>query len=231
MLAFADDRILHVAYLDTQRVYTLADDVWGLVWDSIAWTADRRSVLYLSGGAELSDLRGLAVVSLDEPLHSRLIIPDALGFALSPDGQQLVYHLQDGGLWQVETRCVLSSKPATDCPAAARPLVSRTDDRGFFRLRWSPDGRQLLAPSPFGGLWLIDAHSGESQQLDPGGSVLYMTNPWSPDGQQLVLSLVTDGGMTNSPLIIYDLSTRKVTRLVGFDTFSKQREAAWSRAQ
>jgi WD40 repeat protein len=235
-LAFADDRILYVADLAAQRVYTIADDVWSKVgsWDSgnsFAWTADGRSVLYLSGGTEVNDLRGLAVVSLDAPLHSRLIVPDALDFALSPDGQQLVYHLQDGGgLWQVETRCVLLPRPPIDCPAAARSLVSPTDDPGFSHLRWSPDGRQLLALSPFGGLWLIDVASGKIQHLDPGGSVLYVTNPWSPDGRQLVLPLVTDGGMTNSPLIIYDLSTRKAAQLAGFDTFNSQREAAWGRA-
>ena len=234
MLAFADDRLLHVADLDTQRVYTLADDVWGKVWswdpgNSIAWTADGGHVLYLTGGVGDTDLRGLAVISLDEPLHSRLIVPNVLGFALSPDGQQLVYHLQDGGLWRIEIRCVLSSKSATDFPAAARLLVSPADDRGFFRLRWSPDSRQLLALSPFGGLWLIDVDSGKVQQLDPGGSALYTTNPWSPDGRQLVLPLVTDGGMTNSPLIIYDIPTREITRLAGFNTFSKQREAAWGR--
>jgi hypothetical protein len=76
-------------------------------------------------------------------------------------------------------------------------------------------------------LWLIEASSGKIQQLDPGGPVLYVTSPWSPDGRQLVLPFVYDSGTTNSPLIIYHILTRKVTRLAGFDRFSKQREAAW----
>jgi hypothetical protein len=41
------------------------------------------------------------------------------------------------------------------------------------------------------------------------------------------VALVYDGGMTNSTLVIYDTLTRNVTPLAGFDTVSKQREAAW----
>ena len=36
--------------------------------------------------------------------------------------------------------------------------------------------------------------------------------------------------MTNSPLIVYNVVTRKVTYLSGFEVFSKWREAAWGRA-
>ncbi len=233
-LAFIDSRTLRLARLDTEHIQQIGDDVWGKVWaydpgGSLAWTADGRSVLYLSDGAEFSELRGLAAISLDEPAQSRLIESNAIAFTLSPSGRYLVYRLQEGGLWQTEVRCSIP-KRTNDCPGMPRPLVFSSDDPGFLRLRWSPDGSHLLAFSLPGQLWLLDAFSALPQQIDPGGISLYETNPWSPDGLQLILPLIYDGGMTNSPLIVYNVITHKTTHLAGFETFSKQREAAWGRA-
>jgi WD40-like Beta Propeller Repeat len=234
MLAFIEDRTLHLARLDTGQIQTIADDVWGQVWaydpgGSVAWAANGRFVLYLSGGAAMDELHGLAAISLDDPAQSRLIAPNAIAFALSPDDRYMTYHTQDGGLWQTEVRCLIP-KRMNDCPGVPRPLVFSSDDPGFLRLRWSPDGSHLLAFSLPSQLWLLDAFSGESQPIELNGAALYETNPWSPDGHQLILPLIYEGGMTNCPLTVYNVVTRKTVYLSGFETFSKQREAAWGRA-
>jgi hypothetical protein len=233
-LAFIDGRMLQLARLNTEQIQPITDDVWGKVWandpgGSLAWTADGRSVLYLSGGAEFSELRGLAAFSLEEPAQSRLIESNVIAFALSPSGRYLVYHLQEGGLWQAEVRCLIPGR-TNECPGVPRPLVPPALDPGLMHLRWSPDGSHLLAFSLPGELWLMDAFSGLPQQIDVGGSSLYETNPWSPDGHQLILPLIYEGGITNSPLIFYNIVTRKIAHLPDFETFSKQREAAWGRA-
>lgn len=59
-LAFIDGHTLRLALLDTEHIQQIADDVWSKVWandpgGNLAWTADGRFVLYLSGGAEFRE--------------------------------------------------------------------------------------------------------------------------------------------------------------------------------
>ena len=73
--------------------------------------------------------------------------------------------------------------------ASSRRTISLPRGRGgYFEPRWSPDGRHLTVTDLRAALWLVDASTGSTRQID---SATHMHDysfevDWSPDGQWLV---------------------------------------------
>ena len=104
----------------------------------------------------------------------------------SPDGQYLVCRSGRSG---AELRAVLLIRSFET--GAVRELAPKLGSMNFHFLRWSPDGRSILAIGPdkkgrYGFLFQIDVRTGEATIIarpdsDLGGTI-YQPN-WSPDGK------------------------------------------------
>jgi len=97
---------------------------------------------------------------------------DFCDFSLSPDGQRLAFHHDQGIL-------IRSLDGADD-------VVLRTPGVRAVRPTWSPDGRQIAFAARVG-LYVIDTDGGDPQLIYPAtnGSKIVLAPSWSPDGTAL----------------------------------------------
>ncbi|MBC8333141.1 MAG: hypothetical protein H8E28_14265 [Anaerolineae bacterium] len=230
ILAVIIGREVYMFPIDAQKFYRMETDAWEFVsaYDSAAnlgWSPDGRNLLYLRGGSDATELDGVAASSLRGSGETRLLLPGAINYAISMDQSQLAYRLKNGGIMITDANCLNENSPI-DCTSASRALVAPEDEPGggLWDLRWSPDGKKILAQF-YGSQYLIDVESGEIEMISQRSS--YQTWPWSPDGKQLVLAHQTDGGMENSQPYIFDLASREETSLEGLGQFAKYSFFAW----
>lgn len=231
---------------ESDTSYLAADNVWGQSADyekyNLGWTANRSHLLYISGGEAYDALEGLSAVSMENPAASRLLVPNAIHFALSPDGAQLLYRLKDGGIYLVDSHCV-DETSGRDCTADARLLVAPEDEPlgGMWNFRWSPDSRFILmAFIPMAKeVYLMDAATGEflplPDEIAHGGySHFRSSSPWSPDGKQIVLThaalvlpYTLDSSRGASYFTVYNLETQQWHDITEFEEESQYRETSW----
>jgi len=139
--------------------------------------ADSTSAAFSADGSELiyTDY-AKQVVALDITNGTARVLgpcpDDFCDFSLSPDGQRLAFHHDQGIL-------IRSLDGADD-------VVLRTPGVRAVRPTWSPDGRQIAFAARVG-LYVIDTDGGDPQLIYPAtnGSKIVLAPSWSPDGTAL----------------------------------------------
>lgn len=139
------------------------------------WTLDSQR-LFFGNTAE-----GMEFINVDGSKRTALHPGKAHNPSLSPDGQQLVYAVDDGGNYNLYTIKSSGGNPnfLTAAPSSEIEPV------------WSPDGQRIAfisAPSTDterGELYLINADGSNPVQLVTG---LNSHPAWSPDGRQIAFT-------------------------------------------
>jgi Tol biopolymer transport system component len=128
--------------------------------------------------------KGIWIADIDGS-HPRLLVPDAYGPVISPDGKWLVY-----------------SSPCTDCDTDPVYLVSTKAGEKSRRLpkgvigdvSWSPDSKRIVGTQSLsgdqGGLVSIDVESGRETALAQGQ---FEGWSFSPDDQNIVFAVDARG--------------------------------------
>ncbi len=101
------------------------------------------------------------------------------GHRWSPDGQELAFKGEGGGLWLIRAD-----------GSGERPLVAEAID-GF---AWSPSRRQIVYSTAvsrgLNELWMIDVDRGEKHQLTMGDFYAELAPVWTPEGSRIVFQRV-----------------------------------------
>jgi Tol biopolymer transport system component len=120
----------------------------------------------------------------------------------SSDGRQLVFLSQRGpGAWGAKAICARDSETGE-----VRELASRLDRVSW--VRWSPDGRSLLAPASVDGgfpLCRIDVQSGGFECMDLKS--LGWEGAWSADGKAIFYCRGWSGTPKTASIVARDIAT------------------------
>lgn len=222
-VAFIEDDRLYVAQLEGHQITQIADRAGyypeqTIYYDRLEWTADGKWILYRQwgGGEAYSDL---VVISPNDPKQKKIVIPSVIAFALSRDGKFLAFTVKEGELRVAETACMYHEEP--NCISESRLLT--LPDGYAFGVYWGGEDDTV-----FVGNAQVDLKTQMVRILDTGNLSIVGSNPISPSGDELILSAIYDGGMTDSTLLIFEIKTGQSRPFIHFDSFAKSREAVWS---
>jgi len=180
----------------------------------LAWTPDGRSLVFLSDRSGTWDIWSVPITGGKQQGEPELLKKDfgydsdVLGFA--PDGSfYYKTHTSSGGLYNgaldLETGKVLVP-PAPVTTRYTGPMIQPT---------WSPDGRNLLYISRWGGgpghniLTIRSAATGEERFLSPRLRWVNQIS-WAPDGRSVIALGITE---TGSGAFRIDTETSEITKL------------------
>jgi Tol biopolymer transport system component len=162
------------------------------VW-SPTWSADGRTIFYVSNRGGSMDLWQQPVADDGKPFGEAIFLTQGVGMtsaSFSRNGARLAYGKggRVGNVWRLP---ILSDRPATWADA-----MRVTSEHAFIEfVDVSPDGQKLAVSSDRRGnqdLWVLPAAGGEMTQLtrDPTPD----WNPrWSPDGRELLFYALRSG--------------------------------------
>ncbi len=143
----------------------------------------------------------------------------------SPDGQQVVFTVDDSQLWTVRVDGTGLEQLPVDCGPECYLLDSPA---------WSPDGRSIayvhvLLPAggvPTTTIESVDVVTGEVSVLytQPDPLQLTLAARWAPSGDAMVLDLfrydsVDSSSPNGTAIATLDLKTRQVTRITPWEMF------------
>lgn len=225
-VAFVEDDRIYVAWLERNEITRIVEganyspDYQIAVEDRLEWTRDGNWILYRHWGGT-TGVTGLAVVSPTDPTRRQVVIPDVIGFALSPNGQFIAFTVKEGELQIAETSCF--SEAEGTCVRESRTIkIPQILPYGV--LHWDSSNSKVLA-----GHTLVDLATETGRVLNLETNLYVVgSNPISPAGDEVLVSSIFDGGMTDSKLLIFDLETEQTRPFIEFDYFSKSRVAVWS---
>jgi Tol biopolymer transport system component len=142
------------------------------------------------------------------PMNPRSLGGGKLDATWSPDGQYLAYRSRSSSAGPLRIRSMMTNEERDLSPNfRLNPLTRRG------RLKWSPDGRFLLAPGTDDknrrGLAQIDAHSGAviSIVVQEQGQGEPMHGVWSADGKAIFYVLSDPSAVVGSGIRVRDLET------------------------
>lgn len=234
-LAYGEDWTLRVVSLETGHVQIRARDLdpercTEDPFGCLAWSGDGRSLLYFQADPQTGRGIGLARIVLGEEATPRVLQARAQAFALSPDGQRLVWYERDRALqwlqW-IEVRCFEKVDPS------CYPRGFSASVLGFSQLRWSPDGQWILGRATAfrrsSAIWLIrlEPEAARPLPIRPQQSALYSSQPWSPDGRKLLLFLTDEREPRRIQPTLYDMERGTTTPLPEMEVAGDSPEAAW----
>jgi Tol biopolymer transport system component len=150
--------------------------------------------------------------------QARKLVEDASDACWSPDGDRIAF------LRLKSTEGRRFGMVGVADAQAGRAEVIHEGNTAMFGLAWSPDGRYLASieasvtgNNPDYRLVLIDAETGETERMSPGGGGLPLSSPEWTDGGELILaiagSLLGDQGDSLSRFVRFDPRTRETTTL------------------
>jgi Tol biopolymer transport system component len=164
---------------------------------TVGWARGGKAIVYRRGQSG-APARSIVVRDLEtgreEEVYRAPAGSSVQGFALSPDGLQVVFHSYD------EATRVTALKVVPSTGGAPRELLraEKGEIPGFTPLGvWSPDGSQILftkgeAKSQGRGLWRVPAQGGEAQEVG-------LTMEWlrevriHPDGKSIAFAAGSPG--------------------------------------
>ncbi len=158
----------------------------GLYLHQAMWSSDGRAVFYLVG--ERSASREVIVrqdieTGQELELYNWNLTSSLVRYmALSPDGRQLAFPVEERGTGS----SVLMVAPAT----GGQPRqVWKGDMHHNAGLAWTADGQEILfRRGSVSGLWRISAEGGEPQRLELAVDNLRATPTMHPDGQRIAFT-------------------------------------------
>lgn len=199
-------------------------DPWPRQVGSVAWDADRASLVYAVGGH--MGLSRLELVRLGPdgltPQGSPESLPvgdQATGLDIAASGR-LVYvrRLRDSGFWTLDIKHPQDG--VTEFPVLASSFDEHTP-------HFSPDGRRLVFASTRSGteeIWIANVDGSNPLKMTAMGGPLCANPQWSPDGRQVVFNSARAG---SSDLYLLDPETADLRRLTSDPGWEDQ--PRWSR--
>lgn len=141
-----------------------------------------------------------------------MVLDDAAGPAISPDGTRLAFQRRDD---EKIHRIWVGS---LDDLGAATALTDGTTARwDHTRPAWSPDGKTICYQDNYDDLWLVPAAGGTSRKLTTDGP--YNLHPaWAPDGRHVYYSSLAEGTKAIWRVAVDDGRVERVTLGTGFET-------------
>jgi len=157
---------------------------------TLAWMPDGKSIIYSSGSHFHSARLWRLSVSGSEkpkplPFSGQGIAMDP---AVSPQKQRLVY-----GDWHSDIN-IWRHQISVGKPAPASRLLTSTKVQET--VQYSPDGKSILYVTYVSGnaeIWLCDENGSSPLQLTHLNGPMPWSPYWSPDGREIVFSLISDG--------------------------------------